>query len=197
MLPAKRLRRRAVRCGAAPCNPPKPEALRPQRVTEGLGADFLRSQLRRIGLGHPLQARPHSGNWLCTAARPEPDCNRSRRSGGSGHGLQQAPQRGASPRRILVSLGHLLTAAAEPTPPQRSWISPLGARPLADQFQTTERRKHPARSVTFLRDPTIPISVTSLNDLTGSIVAEVRLRLARRLITVFEVTPEASNPPTA
>lgn len=78
-----------------------------------------------------------------------------------------SPPRGASPRRILVSLGGLLTAVAEPTPPQRSWMSPLGVRPLADRFQTTTRRKSLARSVTFLRDPTIPISVTWLNDLTG------------------------------
>jgi hypothetical protein len=75
--------------------------------------------------------------------------------------------RGASPRRILVSLGSPLTAVAEPTPPQRSWMSPLGVRPLADRFQTTTRRKSRSRSVTFLRDPTIPISVTWLNDLTG------------------------------
>ena len=68
--------------------------------------------------------------------------------------------RGASPRRILVSLGSLLTAVAEPTPQRRSWMSPLGVRPLADRFQTTTRRKSLTRSVTFLRDPTIPISVT-------------------------------------
>ena len=68
----------------------------------------------------------------------------------------QACQRGASPRRILVSLGGLLTAVAESTPPRRSWMSPLGARPLADRFQTTTRRKSTTRSVTFLRDPTIP-----------------------------------------
>ena len=67
----------------------------------------------------------------------------------------------------MVTLGGLLTAIAKPTPPQRSWMSPLGVRPLADRFQTTTRRKCTARSVTFLRDPTTPVSVTSLNDLTG------------------------------
>lgn len=47
---------------------------------------------------------------------------------------------------------------------------PLRARPLADQFQTTKGAKTSARSVTFLRDPTKPISVTCLNDLTGGSV---------------------------
>ena len=51
-------------------------------------------------------------------------------------------------------------------PAQRSWMSPLGARPLADRFQTTTRRKTPACLVTFLRDPTSPVSVTFLYDLT-------------------------------
>src|SRR5437016_6268133 len=34
----------------------------------------------------------------------------------------QACHRGASPRRILVSLGGLLIAIAKPTPLRRSWI---------------------------------------------------------------------------
>jgi hypothetical protein len=79
--------------------------------------------------------------------------------------------RGPSPRRILVSLDGLLIAGCGPIPQQRSWMSPLGVRPLADRFQTTTRRKSLARSVTFLRGPTIPISVTWLNDLTGRAAA--------------------------
>lgn len=56
--------------------------------------------------------------------------------------------------------------SSEPAPSHRPWIS-ARARPLADQPHLTTRRKRLARLVTFLRDPTTPISVTSLNDLTG------------------------------
>jgi hypothetical protein len=166
MLPAKRLRQRAVRCGAPPCDP---QTRKPPGHRSGRRASsrFLWSQLRRIGLGHPLQARPRSGQALSTAATvPEPELQPRPPLRTQRPRSPQARERGASPRRILVSLGGLLTAAAEPTPPRRSWMSPLGARPLADRFQTTTRRKSPTRSVTFLRDPTIPISVTWLNDLT-------------------------------
>ena len=86
----------------------------------------------------------------------------------------QACQRGASPRRILVSLGGLLIAVAEPTPLRRSWMSPLGARPLADRFQTTTNRKTLAPPVTSLRDPTIPISVTEFYDLTRTLRCDRR-----------------------
>jgi hypothetical protein len=139
-----------------------------QSKVEGLLSRFLRSQLRRIGLGHPLQARPRSGQAVSTNdAVPEPELQLRPPLRTQRPRSPQACQRGASPRRILVSLGGLLIAVAEPTPLQRSWMSPLGARPLADRFQTTTRRKSFARSVTFLHDPTIPISVTWLNDLTG------------------------------
>ena len=161
-------RPRAGMCGASRCDlrrQPSPPATRSGRRAS---SRFLRSQPRRIGLGHPLQARPRSGQALSTAdAALEPELQPMPPLRTQRHRSPQARQRGASPRRILVTLGGLLTAAGEPTPPQRSWMSPLGARPLADRFQTTTRRKHLARPVTFLRDPTTPVSVTSLNDLTG------------------------------
>ena len=141
-----------------------PAAAGSRRVT----SRFLRGQLRRIGPGHPLRARPRNGPSLSTAdAVPEPELQPGPPLRTQRPRSPQACQRGASPGRILLSLGGLLIAAAESTPPPRSRMSPLGARPLADRFQTTTRRKSPARSVTFLRDPTIPVSVTLLNDLTG------------------------------
>ena len=119
-------------------------------------------------LGHPLQARPRSGQALSTAgAALEPELQPMPPLRTQRPRSPQARQRGASPRRIWITLGGLLTAITETTPPRRSWISPLGVRPLADRFQTTTRRKSRARSVTFLRDPTPPVSVTSFNDLTG------------------------------
>src|SRR5262249_493741 len=60
----------------------------------------------------------------------------------------------------------LLPITSEPAPSHRPWIS-ARARPLADRFKCTTGEKRPARLVTFLRDPTTPISVTWLNDLTG------------------------------
>jgi hypothetical protein len=130
---------------------------------------FLRSQLRRIGLGHPLRARPRNGRaWSAASdAVLEPELQPRSPLRMQRPRSPQARQRGASPRRILLSLGGLSTAVAEPTPPRRSWMSLLGARPLADRLQSTTRRKSLACSVTFLRDPTTPISVTWLNDLTG------------------------------
>jgi len=139
------------------------------RATEGLFSRFLRSQLRRIGLGHPLRARPRGGQAFGTVdAVPEPEEIATE---------APAPDTGASASTSLPSrslpkedLGiprRPVDRLAEPTPLQRSWMSPLGARPLADRFQTTTRRKSSARSVTFLRGTTIPILVTSLNGLTG------------------------------
>jgi hypothetical protein len=51
MLPGKRLRQRALRCGAPPCDPPT--QLSPPATASGRRtfSRFLRSQLRRIGLG--------------------------------------------------------------------------------------------------------------------------------------------------
>src|SRR5262245_5534986 len=64
----------------------------------------------------------------------------------------------------------LLPITSEPAPSHRPWIS-ARARPLADRFKCTTGEKRPARLVTFLRDPTTPISVTWLNDLTGAQVS--------------------------
>src|SRR5579871_4393202 len=130
---------------------------------------FLRSQLRRIGLGHPFQARPRNGQaWGPAVAGPEPetatevstpDAETSVSSRTATRGLPKEdlgiPRRPVD-RRCEYNFRR-----------QRSWMSPLGVRPLADRFQTTTRRKSLARSVTFLRDPTIRTSVTWLNDLTG------------------------------
>lgn len=58
------------------------------------------------------------------------------------------------------------------SPSHRPWIS-ARARPLADRLQTTTRRKRLTRLVTFLRDPTTPVSVTLLNDLTGGSGASI------------------------
>ena len=166
--PAKRLRQRTVRCGAAPCDPQDKEALQPQPVAEGLQADFFGASSVASALGIRSRRDPVADSVEHDVTRrtrtklpPRPPLRTQRPRS------PQACQRGASPRRILVTLGGLLTAIAKPTPPQRSWMSPLGVRPLADRFQTTTRRKCTARSVTFLRDPTTPVSVTSLNDLTG------------------------------
>jgi len=149
---------------------------RKEALRDGLGSPkgfdrFLRSQLRRIGLGHPLRARPRNGRaWSAASdAVLEPELQPRSPLRTQRPRSPQARQRGASPGRILLSLRGLSTAVAEPTPPRRSWMSLLGARPLADRFQTTTRRKSLACSVTFLRDPTTPISVTSLNDLTGGL----------------------------
>ncbi len=79
---------------------------------------FLRSQLRRIGLGHPFRARPRNGQAWSTGsdAALEPELQprpplRMRRPRSP-----QACQRGASPGRNLVSPGGLSIAAAERTP---------------------------------------------------------------------------------
>ena len=141
----------------------------------GLLSRFLRSQLRRIGLGHPLQARPRSGQSVSMAMPcPIRNCSRGPPLRTRRPRSPQACQRGASPRRILVSLGGLLIAVAEPTPLRRSWMSPLGARPRADRFQTTTNRKTLAPPVTSLRDPTIPISVTEFYDLTRTLRCDRR-----------------------
>ncbi len=143
------------------------KALRHRWVTEGLQpissepapshrpwASVPGATPKRTGVEHDISRRTRTRIATEVSA---PDAEAS---------VSTSVPRGASPRRILVSLGSSLTAVAEPTPPQRSWMSLLGVRPLADRFQTTTRRKSLARSVTFLRDPTIPISVTWLNDLT-------------------------------
>ena len=96
---------------------------------------------------------------------PNSNCNGGLRSGSEGPSLHQAIQRGAPTRRILIPR-LLVSAALDSTPPRRVWMSPLEARPLADRFQITTRRKCPVCSVTFLCDPTRPFSVTLLNDLT-------------------------------
>ena len=179
----------------------------------GLLSRFLRSQLRRIGLGHPLQARPRSGQSVSMAMPcPIRNCSRGPPLRTRRPRSPQACQRGASPRRILVSLGGLLIAVAEPTPLRRSWMSPLGARPLADRFQTTTNRKTLAPPVTSLRDPTIPISVTELYDLTRrkiSILESNWLTAGQRcptsgwttrtraayIVNEHGTTPSRSNPP--
>lgn len=67
----------------------------------GLLSRFLRSQLRRIGLGHPLQARPRSGQSVSMAMPcPIRNCSRGPRSGRGGPGLhkpanEEPPQGGS------------------------------------------------------------------------------------------------------
>ena len=66
-----------------------------------------------------------------------------------------------SPHKEDLSIPRLLVSIAlDSTPPRCVWMSPLEARPLADRFQITTRRKCPVSSVTFLCDPTRPFSVT-------------------------------------
>ena len=77
----------------------------------------------------------------------------------------------------------LLPITSEPAPSHRPWIS-ARARPLADRFKCTTGEKRPARLVTFLRDPTTPISVTWLNDLTGGLPCGGRRRDGNRLENV-------------
>jgi hypothetical protein len=118
-------------------------------------------------LGIRCRRDPTAESGCARQPVPEPDCNRGRCSGRSGPGLQQARQRGASPRRTLVSLGHLLIPASESKSPAAILDIPAWGATPRRSVSDYERRKQPARSVTFLRDSTIPISVTSLNDLTG------------------------------
>ena len=168
MLSAKRLRQRAVRCGAPPCDPPGQESPSAIASDRRASSRFLRSQLRRIGLGHPLQARPRSGQVLSA----DPMRARTRIATKASAPDAEASVSTSLPTRSLPKedLGiprRPVDRRDRPTPLRRSWMSLLGARPLADRLQTTTRRKSLTGSVTFLRDPTTPISVTSLNDLTG------------------------------
>src|SRR4029453_861250 len=79
-------------------------------------------------------------------------------------------------QRLALQRG--LADSPEPAPSPRPWIS-ARARPLADHFESKERSKSLTRSVTFFRDPTTPISVTLLNDLTGSATATLWCSIQR------------------
>ena len=96
------------RC-ASRCAAKREKPSRRGKRPKGFQPIFLRSQLRRIGLGHPLQARPRNGLAMGAVASRARNLNSNRglRSGSEGPSLHQAIQRGAPTRRISVSLGCL------------------------------------------------------------------------------------------
>jgi hypothetical protein len=70
--------------------------------TGGILSRFLRSQLRRIGLGHPLQARPRSGQSVSMAMPcPIRNCSRGPRSEHAGAPVSTSPPTRSLPKEDL------------------------------------------------------------------------------------------------
>ena len=143
------------------------EALRPGWLAEGLRADFFGANSVASALGIRRGRDPAGDNGergraprLEANLQPRPPLRMRRPR------PPQVRNEGSPVGELISPRFGLFNRGGETTPPE-SWMSPLGVRPLADRFQSTTRRKRLSRLVTFLSDPTIPISVTFLNDLTG------------------------------
>jgi len=86
-------------CALRPAQAGSPPATRGGRRAV---SRFLRSQLRRIGLGHPRQARPRRGQtWSTAEPCSDQRCSRGLRSGHRRPRPPPSPPRGASPKEEL------------------------------------------------------------------------------------------------